>query len=104
MVLIGVLVIAVIGEVATIWLLYLVAFILGCFETMFDTAASSMLPNVVGKDKVVAANSRLNAVELTMTNFVGPPLGGYLAGLAIASAFGTAAAGYLGALLCLLTL
>jgi MFS family permease len=95
---------AVVGDVATIWLLYLVAFILGCFETMFDTAASSMLPNVVGKDKVVAANSRLNAVELTMNAFVGPPLGGFLASIAIAGAFGTAAAGYLGALLCLVTL
>lgn len=71
---------------------------------MFDTAANSMLPNVFGKDKVVAANSRLNAVELTMNNFIGPPLGGFLAGLAIAAAFGTAAAGYLGALLCLVTL
>jgi MFS family permease len=103
-VVLGGLTIAVLGGVATIWLLYIVAFVLGCFETMFDTAASSMLPNVVGKDKVVAANSRLNAVELTMNSFVGPPVGGFLAGIGIATAFGTAAAGYLGALLCLLTL
>ena len=103
-VLISGLVVAVIGGVATIWLLYLVAFVLGCFETMFDTAANSMLPNVVGKDRIVAANSRLNAVELTMNNFVGPPVGGFLAGVAIAAAFGVVAAGYLGALLCLVTL
>ena len=82
--------VAVLANVATIWLLYIVAFVLGCFETMFDTAASSMLPNVVGKDKVVAANSRLNAVELTMNQFVGPPIGGFLASIAIATAFGTA--------------
>ena len=103
-VLISGLVVAVIGGVATIWLLYIVAFVLGCFETMFDTAANSMLPNVVGKDRIVAANSRLNAVELTMNNFVGPPVGGFLAGIAIAAAFGVVAAGYLGALLCLVTL
>jgi MFS family permease len=103
-VVLGGLTLAVVAGAATIWLLYVVAFVLGCFETMFDTAASSMLPNVVGKARVVAANSRLNAVELTMNNFVGPPLGGFLAGLAIASAFGAAAAGYLGALLCLVTL
>jgi MFS family permease len=103
-VLLGGLTIAILAQVATIWLLYVVAFVLGCFETMFDTAASSMLPNVVGKDRVVAANSRLNAVELTMNTFVGPPLGGFLSGIAIASAFGSAAAGYLGALLCLLSL
>jgi MFS family permease len=96
--------VAVVTNVATIWLLYLVAFVLGCLETMFDTAASSMLPTVVGGDRVVAANSRLNAVELTMNLFVGPPVGGFLAAIALAAAFGTAAAGYLGALLCLLTL
>lgn len=103
-VLLGGLTAAVLADAATIWLLYLVAFALGCLETMFDTAANSMLPNVVGTDKVVAANSRLNAVELTTNTFVGPPIGGFLAGTAIAGAFGTAAAGYLGALLCLVTL
>jgi MFS family permease len=94
----------VLGNGATIWLLYVVAFVLGCFETMFDTAASSMLPNVVGTERIVAANSRLNAVELTMNSFVGPPIGGFLVAIGVATAFGTAAAGYLGALLCLLTL
>lgn len=103
-VLLGGLTVAVLADAATIWLLYIVAFVLGCLETMFDTAANSMLPDVVGTDKVVAANSRLHAVELTMNTFVGPPIGGFLAGIAIAWAFGTAAAGYLGALLCLVTL
>jgi MFS family permease len=95
---------AVLANVATIWVLYVAAFVLGCFETMFDTAASSMLPNVVGKDRIVAANSRLNAIELTMNSFVGPPIGGFLVAIGVATAFGSAAAGYLGALLCLLTL
>jgi MFS family permease len=96
--------IAVATDTATIWLVYLVSFVLGCFETMFDTAASSILPNIVGRDNVVAANSRLNAVELTMNQFVGPPIGGFLAAIALSNAFGAAAAGYLGALLLLLTL
>ncbi len=103
-VVLGGLTIAVLANVATIWVLYVAAFVLGCFETMFDTAASSMLPNVVGKDRIVAANSRLNAIELTMNSFVGPPIGGFLVAIGVASAFGSAAAGYLGALLCLLTL
>jgi Na+/melibiose symporter-like transporter len=96
--------VAVVTGVATIWLVYVVAFVLGCLETMFDTAASSMLPTVVGADRVVQANSRLFAVETAMNQFVGPPVGGLLAAIAISAAFGTAAAGYLGALLCLLTL
>jgi MFS family permease len=96
--------IAVVANIATIWLVYIVAFVLGCLETMFDTAASSMLPTVVGPDRVVSANSRLFAVETAMNQFVGPPVGGFLAAVAIAAAFGTAAAGYLGALLCLVSL
>jgi MFS family permease len=96
--------VAVLTGTVTIWLLYVVAFVLGCFETMFDTAANSMLPNVVGKERVVAANSRLHAVELTMNQFIGPPVGGFLAAVALAAAFGVTAAGYLGALLLLLTL
>ena len=102
--LIGGLAVAVFADVATIWLLYIVAFLLGILETTFDTAASSMLPNVVGTDQVVTANSRLHAVELTMNQFVGPPLGGFLAALALEAAFGAVAAGYLGAFLALLTL
>jgi MFS family permease len=98
------LLVAVIANAATIWLLYVVAFVLGCLETMFDTAASSLLPNVVGTERVVSANSRLLAVEQTMNTFVGPPIGGFLAAIAISLAFGTAAAGYMGALLLLLTL
>jgi MFS family permease len=89
---------------ASIWLLYLVAFVLGCLETMFDTAANSILPNIVGREKVVPANSRLHAVELTMNQFIGPPVGGFLVAIAVTVAFGAAAAGYLGALLLLLTL
>ncbi len=102
--LLGGLTIAVATDTATIWHVYIVSFVLGCLETMFDTAASSILPNIVGRDAVVAANSRLHAVELTMNQFVGPPIGGFLAAVALAAAFGTAAAGYLGALLLLLTL
>jgi MFS family permease len=91
--------------VATIWLLYVVAFLLGVLETLFDTAAQSMLPNVVDdRDRLTAANSRLFGVELTMNQFVGPPVGGLLAASGLALAFGTSAAAYLGAALLLLSL
>jgi MFS family permease len=95
---------AVFTGTASIWHIYVVAFVLGCLETMFDTAANSVLPEVVGRERVVDANSRLLAVELTMNQFVGPPVGGFLAAIGLAAAFGTAAAGYVGALLVLLTL
>jgi MFS family permease len=104
-ILLGGLAASVVTGVATIWLLYVVAFLLGILETLFDTAAQSMLPNVVRDNKrLTAANSRLWGVELTMNQFVGPPVGGLLAAAGIAAAFGTSAAAYLGAALLLLTL
>ncbi len=103
--LLGGLAAAVLTNVATIWLLYVVAFVLGILETLFDTAAQSMLPNVVrDNDRLTTANSRLWGVELTMNQFVGPPVGGLLAAAGLAFAFGASAAAYLGAALLLLTL
>jgi MFS family permease len=80
-----------------LWLLYVVAFTLGVFETLFDTAAQSIMPAIVDKDELSRANGRLYAVELTMNQFVGPPLGGFLAAAAMAAGFATSAACYLGA-------
>jgi MFS family permease len=71
----------------SLWLLYVTAFILGVGETLFDTAAQSVMPSIVRRDDLSKANGRLYAVELTMNQFVGPPLGGFLAGVAIAFAF-----------------
>jgi predicted MFS family arabinose efflux permease len=53
------------------------------------------MPSLVEGEQLSKANGRLYAVELTMNQFVGPPLGGFLAALAIAAAFGTGAAAYL---------
>jgi predicted MFS family arabinose efflux permease len=49
------------------------------------------MPSVVDKDRLSQANGRLYAVELTMNQFVGPPIGGILAGAAIGFAFGGSA-------------
>jgi MFS family permease len=80
-----------------LWLLYVVAFTLGVFETLFDTAAQSIMPAIVERDALSRANGRLYAAELTMNQFVGPPLGGLLAAAAMAAGFATSAACYLGA-------
>ncbi|HEX5826429.1 MAG TPA: MFS transporter, partial [Candidatus Limnocylindrales bacterium] len=68
-------------------LLYVTAFILGVGETLFDTAAQSVMPSIVAREDLSKANGRLYAVELVMNQFAGPPLGGLLAGVAIALAF-----------------
>jgi MFS family permease len=77
-----------------LWILYVVAFALGMGETLHDTAAQSILPNVVPPEHLSRANSRLYAVELTANQFVGPPVGGLLAAAALAGALSASAVGY----------
>jgi MFS family permease len=74
--------------------LYVVALGLGVAETMFDTAAQSILPSIVDKDRLPSANGRLYGVELVMNQFVGPPLGGLVIGLSVPLALGGSAIGY----------
>ncbi len=74
--------------------LYVAAFVLGVGETLFDTAAQSIMPSIVGRPLLSRANSRLYAVELTMNAFVGPPLGGLLVALSVPVALGGSAIGY----------
>ncbi|RKS08997.1 putative MFS family arabinose efflux permease [Nocardiopsis sp. Huas11] len=72
---------------ASIWTLYAVALCVGVAETVYDTAAQSILPQVVPRVRLSAANGRLHAAELTAQQFVGPPLGGLLVALGLLTAF-----------------
>lgn len=94
-VLLGGLAAAVAADMATLAMLYAVALLLGIAETLFDTSAQSLLPAIVPRDQLTRANSRLYAVELVANVFIGPPLGGLLAAVALAAAFGLPAAAYL---------
>jgi len=91
---IGVLALIVAVNLEQLWLLYVVAFGLGVAETMFDTAAQSILPNVVDSGQLSFANGRLYAVELTANQFVGPPIGGIIAGITLAGSLAGSAAAY----------
>lgn len=81
-------------EALSLPVLYVAAFVLGVGETLFDTAAQSILPSVVDKEQLATANGRLYAVELVMNQFVGPPLGGVLIGLSVPLVLGSSIAGY----------
>jgi len=83
----GGLAVGIAAGVVTLPILYVTAFVLGVGETLFDTAAQSIMPNIVDRDRLSRANGRLYAVELMMNQFVGPPLGGLLAAVAIGLAF-----------------
>jgi MFS family permease len=79
------------SSTAAIWALYGVALLLGTAETIYDTCAQSILPQVVPRDRLPRANGRLIAAELTANEFVGPPLGGLLVAAGTAVAFATPA-------------
>lgn len=80
------------SSTSAIWVLYAVALLLGTAETVYDTSAQSILPQVVPRDRLPRANGRLIAAELTANEFVGPPLGGLLVAAGVAAAFATPAA------------
>ena len=69
---------AAMAEVAALPLLYVVAFLLGTAETLFDNAAQAFMPQVVAADDLEVANGRLYAAEVVTNQFAGPPLGGVL--------------------------
>jgi MFS family permease len=88
-----------------LWMLYLVAFALGVGETLYDTSAQSIVPSLVPDPRhLERANSRLYAVELTANQFVGPALGGVVAGLSLMGGVSASAAAYLLAALALTTI
>ena len=71
-----------------IWALYAVALCVGVTETIYDTSAQSIVPQIVDRALLPRANGRLYAVELMANEFVGPPLAGLLAGIGANAAFG----------------
>ena len=58
----------------TIWWLYLVVFIYGIFETVYDGAIRAVVPSIVGKANLPRANSRIEAGELVVQNFLSGPI------------------------------
>lgn len=77
-ILVGALALSVLADNATLVLLYVVAFLLGCAETVYDNANQAILPSLVHKDQLERANGRMYAAEFTTNQFAGPPLGAFL--------------------------
>lgn len=63
---------------ANLLLLYLIFFLLGTIETLFDNAALAILPAIVDADGLERANGRLFATASLTNELVGPPLGSFL--------------------------
>lgn len=91
---VGVLAVMAVTGTLSLPVLYLAAFVLGVAETLFDTAAQSILPSIVDRDRLPRANGRLYAVELAANSFIGPPLGGVLMAVSVGLTLGGSAIGY----------
>jgi MFS family permease len=80
---------------ASLVVLYLVAFVVGAAETVYDSAARAMLPQVVGRDQLDRGNGLLTTVEEASQGFIGAPLGSVLFALAAAAPLLSTAGGFL---------
>jgi MFS family permease len=97
-VVVGFLALLTISDAVTMTALYMAAFTLGLSETVADTASQSILPAVVPAGRLESANARLFGAQTVTNEFIGPPLAGMLAGVAIALSLGTGTWLYLAAL------
>jgi MFS family permease len=61
----------------TLWLLCLVALVLGTLTVLFDVGSLSFVPSVVGRPQLPDANGRLQT-SFSLAMIVGPGLGGFL--------------------------
>ncbi|QWF22368.1 MFS transporter [Nocardioides sp. LMS-CY] len=83
-------------------LVYVGAFALGTCEAFIDTTRMSVVQMVVPRHLLERGYGRLTATETVANEFVGPPLGGALAGLSLALTMATGSVGYLIAAVALL--
>ena len=85
--------IAVSLDLASIPLLYAVVLVIGIAEVLYDTAAQSMIPQILGKENLERGNARLEIGAVTVGEFVGAPLSGLLFAVAIAIPFALGSVG-----------
>lgn len=91
-VVVGVLVVAIAMDRASLPLLYGIAFALGVGETVYETASRAMLPQVVRRDQLDRANGPLTSAEIVSQTFLAAPIGSVLfAWLVLAPFLGTLA-------------
>lgn len=77
--------------------LYAAVFVMGVSETFVDNAALAVLPAIVRRRDLEAANGRIFATQSVANELVGPPLGGWLFAATATAPFGAAAASFAGA-------
>ena len=100
----GVLALTVLSGHGSLPVLYAVSFLLGCAETVYDSAARAILTGVVTRSQLERGNSLLTTAESVGNIFVGAPLGAWLFAVAASLPFWVNGVGYVAAALLVLTL
>jgi Na+/melibiose symporter-like transporter len=81
------LILAVSGSL-TIWWLFIVVFIFGTCETIYDGAIRAIVPSIVAKSQLPSANGRIEAGEQVVQNFLAGPFTSLLLTVAVAIPLG----------------
>jgi MFS family permease len=91
-------------DLITIPILYLVVFVFGIAEVLYDTTAQSMIPQILKPKNLERGNARLEVGAVTVGEFIGAPISGILFAVAIAIPFFVGGAGVLVAGILVLTI
>ncbi len=78
----------------TIWWLYVVIFLFGIGETVYDGAIRAVVPSVVPKALLPRANGRIEGAETVVQNFLAGPLTSVLFAVTVLIPLGANAAAY----------
>ncbi|KZM33579.1 MFS transporter [Oerskovia enterophila] len=78
----------------TIWWLYAVIFAYGALETLYDGAIRAVVPAIVRRADLPRANSRIEAGELVVQNFLAVPVTSALFAVAVVIPLGIGALSY----------
>jgi MFS family permease len=86
--LLGCLAVTIATGTVSLWLLYLVAFLLGVVETLADAAYGALIADIVPAGLLGRANARLHLTFSVNNQLAGPPLGALLFAAGTALPFG----------------
>jgi len=90
----GLLSLVLLSGIESLVIVYVVVFLLGTAETLFDSASFALLPALVDESELERANGPLQATVTFNQEFVGPPLGALLFAVTAAMPFFVDAASF----------
>lgn len=96
--------VALVGGHVSLWLLFVAALGAGVSEVFYDTAAQTVVPAVVPRERLDRANGRLYAVELGAQELVGPVVAGVLVATALTLSLAAPVALWVAAVIALSTM